>query len=243
MKQFTIILLILQCFLGFGQNTIDLQLLGSGFFGPTDISNAGDERLFIVERSGRIRILNQDGSVNDDPFLDIRNQVWDNQGEQGLLGVVFHPQYEENGYFFVNYTFGNDGTTRISRFTRNIDNANMADPESEKVILEVPQPYSNHNAGDLSFGPDGFLYIGLGDGGSGNDPENRSQNPQTLLGKLLRIDIDTEEPYQIPEDNPFAQEDFTLDEIWAIGLRNPWRFSFDSGTGDLYIADVGQDAF
>ena len=227
--------------LGNAQNLIELESKGSGFNGPVDIENAGDDRLFIVERSGRIRILNEDGTINSEDFLDIREKVQDNAGEQGLLGLVFHPQYAENGYFFVNYTFG-EGTTRISRFTRSGDNNDLADPESEKTILEVPQPFNNHNAGDLNFGSDDYLYIGLGDGGSGNDPQNRSQNRQTLLGKMLRIDIDTEDPYQIPPDNPFVQDESTLDEIWAIGLRNPWRYSFDSETGDLYIADVGQSA-
>ncbi|MCB0566277.1 MAG: PQQ-dependent sugar dehydrogenase, partial [Phaeodactylibacter sp.] len=154
--------------------------------------------------------------------------------------LAFHPDYANNGYFYVNYN-NNSGNTRISRFSVLADTPNQADPNSELNLLEVGQPFSNHNAGDLNFGPDGYLYFGLGDGGSANDPGNRAQNRQMLLGKMLRIDVDHGDPYSIPEDNPFAFDDFTLDEIWAIGLRNPWRFSFDRLTGAMWIADVGQD--
>ncbi len=226
---------------GIAQDIIELQLLENGFTRPVDIEHAGDERLFIAEQPGSIHIMAKDGVVNSVPFLDIREKVRDNSNEQGLLGLVFHPDYANNGYFYVNYTFG-QGNTRISRFSRSADNPDLADPDSEKVIWEIGQPFSNHNAGDMNFGPDGMLYIGSGDGGSGGDPDNVSQNRRSLLGKMLRIDVDNGDPYSIPNDNPFADTDETLDEIWAIGLRNPWRFSFDRATGDMYIGDVGQSS-
>lgn len=220
--------------------------------GPVDIANAGDERLFVVERDGTIRIVQPDGSVGTDPFLDITERVLSG-GERGLLGLVFHPQYAQNGYFYVNYTAQPDGETHISRFSVSAD-PDVADEESEFIILTVEQPYRNHNAGDLMFGPnDGYLYIPLGDGGDGNDPQNRAQDMELLLGKLLRIDVDGEqgvasdcgEPgnYTIPADNPFVGEDRACDEIWASGLRNPWRASFDRETGDLFMGDVGQGAW
>lgn len=217
---------------------LELEELASGFDKPVDIAHAGDDRLFIVEKDGIIQIIDADTVVSE-PFLDIDSQVNSSANERGLLGLVFHPNYTQNGYFFVHYNNLN-GTTTISRFTVSSD-PNIADKSSEKIILTIPQPYNNHNGGDLNFGPDGYLYIGMGDGGSGGDPEDRAQNRQSLLGKMLRIDIDNGDPYSIPEDNPFAMDDFTLDEIWAIGMRNPWRFSFDRLTGDMYIADVGQN--
>jgi glucose/arabinose dehydrogenase len=174
------------------------------------------------------------------PFLDIQERVNDGANEQGLLGLAFHPRYAENGYFFVNYTGANDETV-IARFSVTSD-PNRADPASEKVILTIDQPYRNHNGGDLAFGPDGYLYVGMGDGGSAGDPEQRAQNPQSLLGKMLRLDVDNGDPYGIPTDNPFVTRGDVALEIWAYGLRNPWRFSFDRATGDLYIADVGQNA-
>jgi len=161
-------------------------------------------------------------------------------GEQGLLGLAFHPDYATNGYFYVNYT-DTDGDTVVSRFTVTFD-PDAADPSSEQILLSIPQPYSNHNGGDLAFGTDGYLYISTGDGGSGGDPQNYAQNPLTFLGKILRIDVDTGSPYGIPADNPFVSDPGVLDEIWALGLRNPWRFAFDSLTGDFWIADVGQSA-
>ena len=223
------------------QDIIELKLLQSGFRKPVDIENAGDDRLFIVEARGIIKILAKDGTVNETPFLDIQDRVRDNSNEQGLLGLVFHPDYAQNGYFFVNYTYGS-GDTRIARYTRDADNPDLADRDSEKTILEFDQPQSNHNAGDLNFGKDGMLYIGTGDGGGGNDVDNHSQTENDILGKMLRIDINTDEPYLIPPDNPFVDDANTLDEIWALGLRNPWRFSFDRETGDMFIADVGQGA-
>jgi glucose/arabinose dehydrogenase len=216
---------------------------------PVDIAHAGDgsNRLFLVEKAGRIRIYDLNSStLLPGYFLDIDAQVSDS-GERGLLGLAFHPDYPSNGYFYVNYT-DNAGDTHISRFTVSAD-PNVANAGSELDILTVGQPYSNHNGGDLEFGPDGYLYIPLGDGGDGGDPGNRSQNPQELLGKLLRIDVNSSSGgnnYAIPPDNPFVGVQTPVDyrdEIWALGLRNPWRFSFDRQTGDIWIADVGQGAW
>jgi glucose/arabinose dehydrogenase len=216
-----------------------LQPFASGLSEPVDITNAGDDRLFVVEKRGAIQILDARGNKLSTPFLDIDPQV-STGSERGLLGLAFHPNYASNGYFYVNYT-NNAGDTRISRFTRSALNPNVADPASELILLTVAQPFSNHNAGDLNFGPDGYLYIALGDGGSGGDPGNRSQTKTNLLGKVLRIDVDSGSPYSIPADNPFVGDPSYAPEIWALGLRNPWRCSFDALTGDYWIADVGQD--
>ena len=220
---------------------IVLESYASGFSQPVDITHAGDGRLFITERAGRIRIIDENGTILSNPFLNIQNQVNSDPNERGLLGLIFHPDYANNGYFYVNYTRSN-GDTRISRFSVAND-PNTADPNSEVILMDIPQPFWNHNAGDLEFGPDGYLYIGTGDGGSGGDPGNRSQNPQDLLGKMLRIDVDGGTPYAIPADNPFVNDATTADEIWALGLRNPWRYSFDRETGDLWIGDVGQNIY
>ncbi len=224
------------------QAQLELELYASGFEEPVDIANAGDRRLFIVEKDGLIKIIDADGLVLDTPFIDIDSRVNSGANERGLLGLVFHPDYENNGYFYVNYTTL-DGTTRISRFSVS-SNPDVADVDSELIILAIPQLHHNHNGGDLNFGPDGYLYIGMGDGGFSGDPENQAQNRQSLLGKMLRIDVDnpaTGMNYGIPSDNPFVGDNTTLDEIWALGLRNPWRFSFDRQTGDMWIGDVGQD--
>jgi len=212
----------------------------SGLYLPVDIQNAGDgsSRLFVVERPGRIRIV-IDGLLYQEPFLDISDRVRSNGSEQGLLGLAFHPDYKTNGFFYVNYTDRN-GDTAISRFSVSPD-PNMADPSSELRMLGIPQPYANHNGGSMAFGPDGYLYLGLGDGGSGGDPLFNGQSLNTLLGKILRLDVDHDIPYSIPPDNPFAGSGEVHQEIWASGLRNPWRFSFDPVTGDLYIGDVGQN--
>jgi glucose/arabinose dehydrogenase len=178
------------------------------------------------------------GSKTPQAFLDIRDRVGSSGSEQGLLGIAFHPKYSQNHLFYVNYTDLN-GNTVIARFTA-AQNSDTADPQSEKKLLQVDQPYANHNGGGLAFGPDGYLYIGLGDGGSAGDPQNNAQNVNTLLGKLLRIDVNKSENYAIPQDNPFASGSGSP-EIWAYGLRNPWRFSFDARKGDLYIGDVGQN--
>jgi glucose/arabinose dehydrogenase len=212
----------------------------TGFSNPVCIANAGDSRLFVVEQSGKIQIVKSDGKINTQPFLDIHDKITFG-GERGLLGIAFHPDYNSNGYFYVNYTTL-DGNTNISRFKVNPSNPEIADPQSELKLLMVNQPFANHNGGDLCFGPDGYLYIGLGDGGSGGDPGNRAQNPMEYLGKMLRIDVNQGNPYAIPATNPFYNSTTTLKEIWALGLRNPWRFSFDRLTGDLWIADVGQNA-
>jgi glucose/arabinose dehydrogenase len=196
-----------------------------------------DARLFIVEQPGRIRIV-ENGQLLTTPFLDINSKVTSG-GERGLLSVAFHPQYASNGLFFVNYTAGSL-ETRVERY-RVSGSPNLADASSGRVILTVAQPFSNHNGGLVKFGPDGMLYIGMGDGGAGGDPQGHGQNPGTLLGNLLRIDVTGADPYRIPSDNPFASGTGGRPEIWATGLRNPWRFSFDREAGMLYIADVGQN--
>ncbi len=215
-----------------------------GFTRPLYATHAGDgsDRLFVVEQTGRIWIV-QDGARVPEPFLDLSNVVTDvGQGysEQGLLGLAFHPDYADNGRFFVNYT-DRRGNTAIAEYRVSADDPDRADPGSGQILLTAEQPYPNHNGGQIAFGPDGYLYIGLGDGGSGGDPQGNAQNTWTLLGKILRLDVNGDEaPYLTPPDNPFTSG-LGAGEIWAYGLRNPWRFSFDRATGDLYIADVGQD--
>jgi glucose/arabinose dehydrogenase len=209
--------------------------------GIVDISNAGDgsNRVFLVEQLGQILILEK-GEIREAPFLDIRSRVMSGD-EQGLLSLAFAPDYPTSGYFYVWYS-KTGGSTVLSRF-RVTEEANLADPNSEELILAVAQPYANHNGGRLQFGPDGMLYLGLGDGGSANDPENRAQDGNSLLGKLIRIDVDPiHDTYAIPPDNPFVNDNNVFSQIWATGLRNPWKISFDSETGDLFIADVGQNA-
>jgi len=212
-----------------------------GFTSPVVITHAGDSRLFVVNQPGSILIVDSSGNVNPEPFLDISSRVVFG-GEQGLLGLAFHPDYKNNGYFYVNYIGAGD-STHISRFTMLSGNLEKVDTSTEMKIMTIAQPYKNHNGGNLAFGPDGYLYIGLGDGGSGGDPQNRAQNPDVLLGKILRIDVDHGNSYSIPESNPFYALNSARNEIWAIGLRNPWRFSFDRKTGDLWIADVGQNVW
>jgi glucose/arabinose dehydrogenase len=215
-----------------------VQVVG-GLLRPVGLVDAGGGRLLVLEQRGTIRVI-QDGALLSTPFLDITNQVGSRGNEQGLLGIALHPDFKSNGYFFVNYTDLN-GNTVIARFTVS-SNHDQADPNSEKILLHVQQPFPNHNGGSMMFGPDGYLYMGLGDGGSERDPLLIGQKLSTLLGKLLRIDVDHGDPYAIPADNPFAKGG-GLPEIWAYGLRNPWRFSFDQATGDLYIGDVGQDLY
>jgi glucose/arabinose dehydrogenase len=224
------------------QPIIQLQTFASGFTRPVDIASAGDERLFIAEQRGIIHILNAQGQRLPTPFLNIQSRVNSASNERGLLGLVFHPNFAQNGYFYVNYT-NTAGNTRVSRFNVSAADPNVADPDSELLLLAVNQPFSNHNAGDLNFGPDGYLYFGLGDGGSGGDPQNYSQNRQSFLGKMIRIDVNSGSPYSVPPTNPFVNDASTLDEIWAVGLRNPWKFSFDRLTGDMWIGDVGQNAW
>ncbi|MCA9969668.1 MAG: PQQ-dependent sugar dehydrogenase, partial [Anaerolineales bacterium] len=224
--------------------------IATGLGTPTGITHAGDGsgRIFIVEQPGRIRIY--DGTqLLPTPFLDVSGLVTSG-GERGLLGLAFHPNYAANGYFFVNYT-DSAGDTVVARYTVSA-NPNVADAGSAVIALRVDQPFANHNGGQLQFGPDGYLYVGLGDGGSAGDPGNRAQNLGLLLGKILRLDVDggglppdcdAGGQYTIPADNPFVATAGACGEIWAYGLRNPWRFSFDRASGDLYIADVGQSAW
>ncbi len=223
------------------QRTI-LQPVLDGLDQPVFVSSAHDasRRLFILEQPGRIKVLPPGGSVPK-VFLDISDRVLAG-GEQGLLGLAFHPRFSENGRFFLDYTRKPDGATVIAEYRVSSANPDVADT-SERVLLTIPQPYTNHNGGMVEFGPDGYLYIGMGDGGSGNDPENRAQNLQELLGKILRIDVDRSDgglPYGIPPSNPFAGSTSARPEIFALGLRNPWRFSFDRANGKMYAGDVGQ---
>jgi len=192
--------------------------------------------IYVLEQGGVIRVIENE-RIRNEPFLDISNKIRTQGSEQGLLGIALDPNFSINGLFYLNYS-NRDGDTVIARYQAN-EGRYTAIPDSEQIILTQNQPYSNHNGGNLVFGPDGFLYIGLGDGGSGGDPELRSQNPETLLGKMLRISVQDQEMYAIPSDNPYQAGEGRA-EIWAMGLRNPWRYSFDRLTGDLWIADVGQ---
>ena len=217
----------------------DWVLVSDGFARPLLLTHAGDGsgRLFVVEQAGMIQVM-ENGAPQAEPFLDITSQVGSQGNEQGLLGLAFHPDFEQNGFFYIDYT-DLSGDTVVSRFQVSA-NANQADGGSEQVLLQVDQPFANHNGGNLAFGPDGYLYVGLGDGGSQGDPNGNAQSPDTLLGKILRIDVNAGAPYAIPVDNPFTSGG-GLGEIWALGLRNPWRFSFDSLTGNMFIGDVGQN--
>lgn len=239
MKKMLLFNLLLLSIIGYSQ-TISLQSFGTGFVSPVEITNAGDTRLFVVQKGGLIRILNADGTVNATPFLNLSSLVT-TDSERGLLGLAFHPNYATNGYFFVNYT-NLAGNTVIARYTVSATNPNIANT-SETVLMTITQPFSNHNGGTLKFGSDGYLYIGMGDGGSGGDPGNRAQNINENLGKMLRIDVNVSAApfYASPSSNPYVGVAGN-DEIWAIGLRNPWKFSFNRLNGDLWIADVGQDA-
>lgn len=216
--------------------------VASGLEKPVGIEHsglAGDTRLFVLEQAGTIRIVRADGLVNPEPFLDLTAQIHITSWEQGLLGLAFHPQYAENGYFYVYYT-DLAGESRLVRFRVRTNQPDKADPTSAELLLHVEQPEADHNGGALHFGPDGYLYLALGDGGSWGAYFN-AQERRSLLGKLLRLDVDSGFPYRIPPDNPFVGEPTTRPEIWALGLRNPWRFSFDRLTGDLYLTDVGAD--
>jgi glucose/arabinose dehydrogenase len=219
-----------------------LQQIVAGLDNPTGLISAhdGTGRMFLLEQTGTIRIL-KNGALLSSPFLDLSGLVNTSGNERGLLGLAFDPKYAENGHFFVNYTDANGDSVTARYFVSALD-PDRADPASASLVLRIAHPqYSNHNGGNLVFGPDGYLYFGMGDGGGAGDPNGNSQNLGMLLGKLLRIDVSIE-PYAIPPDNPFVGRSGARPEIWAYGLRNPWRFSFDSPSGDLYIADVGQDA-
>jgi glucose/arabinose dehydrogenase len=222
---------------------VALEPLASGIGPMTTIASAGDSRLFLAVQTGKI-VVYSGGRIQPSPFLDLSSLV-SCCGEQGLLGLAFHPQFSANRFLFVDYT-NTAGNTVIARYQVSTGNPDTADPASGVTLLTIPQPFPNHKGGQLQFGPDGYLYIGMGDGGSANDPLCNAQRGDTLLGKLLRIDVNqnvsTPPFYGIPPSNPFAAPGGTLPEIWATGLRNPWRFSFDRATGDLLIADVGQSA-
>jgi len=218
---------------------VTLTLLTGGLTRPLYLTHAYDERLFVVEQEGRIKII-ADDQVLAEPFLDISDRVGSSALEQGLLSVAFDPGYAENGRFFVNYT-DRQGNTVIARFQVDETNPDRANADSEQVLLTVSQPFPNHNGGQLHFGPDGYLYVGMGDGGSAGDPRNNGQDPNTLLGAILRLDVDSGDSYGIPDDNPYVGQDGARGEVWAIGLRNPWRFSFDRLNDDLFVADVGQN--
>ncbi len=217
---------------------IRLELVLAGLDDPLYVTHARDDRLFVVEQPGRVRVA-QGGKLLPRPFLDIGDRVRAG-GEQGLLGLAFHPEYRANGRFFVDYTRRPDGATVVAEYRISTDRDVAT--ASERTLLVVPQPYPNHNGGMIEFGPDRLLYIGLGDGGSAGDPGNRAQNRDELLGKILRVDVDRGSPYAIPPDNPFAAGG-GRGEIFAWGLRNPWRFSFDRETGTLWAGDVGQNAW
>jgi glucose/arabinose dehydrogenase len=218
---------------------IALRPVIDGLSQPLYVTDAGDGsgRLFVVEQAGRILIL-KNGALLEQPFLDLGDQVLSG-GERGLLGLAFHPEFARNGRFFVNYTRQPDGATVIAELHAAPDRPDRADPDP-RVLLTVAQPFPNHNGGMIGFGPEGDLYVGLGDGGSAGDPGDRAQNPNELLGKILRIDVDHGQPYAIPRDNPFAGGGGRA-EIYALGLRNPWRFSFDRQDRRLMVADVGQN--
>lgn len=225
---------------GNGGDGVRLERIAEGLGFPLHVTAPPDDpRLFIVEKGGRILVW-EDGGVLETPFLDLSGEV-SGGSEQGLLSLAFHPDYGSNGRFFVDYT-NPAGDTRVVEYRVSVD-PDRADPASGRTVLAVGQPFSNHNGGLIAFGPDGMLYVGLGDGGSGGDPEENGQDRGTLLGTILRIDVDAGDPYGIPSDNPFVDQPGARGEIWAWGLRNPWRFAFDRDTGDLYIADVGQNRF
>jgi len=224
-----------------GAVTIKAEPVVTGLSSPVDITHAGDGsgRLFITLQGGRVVIF--DGvQILSPPFLDI-NSLVSSGGERGLLGAAFHPNYVGNGFFYVSYT-DTAGDSVIARYSVSLD-PNRADPTSGVILLTIPQPFSNHNGGQLHFGPDGYLYIGIGDGGSGGDPQNNGQDLGKLLGKILRIDVDSGFPFTVPPDNPFVGVVGAREEIWSFGLRNPWRFSFDRLTGDMFIGDVGQNSW
>lgn len=221
--------------------SINLEEFASGLTSPVEITNAGDSRLFVVQQNGIIKILQPNGSANGADFLNISTKVSFN-GERGLLGLAFHPQYSSNGYFFVYYN-NTAGNIIVARYSVSTSNPDVADPASEKILLNIPKPFDNHNGGSIHFAPDGNLWIVTGDGGSGGDPNNNAQNKNSLLGKMLRIDVNSSGPYNIPPGNPFAGAGVDgADEIWAYGLRNAWKWSFDLTSGNVMIADVGQGA-
>ncbi|WP_395067375.1 PQQ-dependent sugar dehydrogenase [Flavobacterium sp.] len=239
MKNYLLLGFYLFTLIGFSQ-TIGLQSFATGFNLPLEIAHTNDNRLFVLEKDGLIKILNTNGTVNPTPFLNL-SAIVTTDSERGLLGMAFHPNYATNGYFFVNYT-NLSGNTTIARYSVSPTNPDIANTTGT-VLMTVAQPFTNHNGGSIKFGPDGYLYIGMGDGGSAGDPGNRAQNINENLGKMLRIDVNVAVApyYSSPPTNPFVGTAGN-DEIWAIGMRNPWKFSFNRLNGDLWIADVGQGA-
>jgi glucose/arabinose dehydrogenase len=231
-----------------GPDALALEPFAEGLQTPIGLASAGDGsgRLYVLEQAGRVRVVERDGTVRPEPFVDLSDRILSG-GERGLLGIAFHPDYPRNRRLFVHYSRAGDGATVVSEL-RASANGRTADPSSERILLGVTQPFANHNGGRIAFGPDGYLYIGLGDGGAGGDPYANAQNTNVLLGKLLRIDVDGQpsagRAYAIPRDNPFAPGGVRpgggAPEVWVYGLRNPWQFSFDPEGGDLYIGDVGQ---
>jgi glucose/arabinose dehydrogenase len=251
MKKLLLLLSLFLCVFLKAQ-TIETQSYITGITNATDIAHCGDSRLFAVQQNGIIKIINANGTVNTTPFLTLTTATIVSGGERGLLGLAFHPNYTDNGYFYLNYTRAGDGATVIARYSVSDTDPNVANPNSALILMTINQPYTNHNGGNLEFGPDGYLYIGMGDGGSGGDPQNYAQNltidtnnpSRVYLGKMLRIDVNSTSGnlnYSIPPSNPYASTP-GLGEIWAIGVRNPWKFSFNRLNGDLWISDVGQNA-
>lgn len=220
--------------------SIILEEFATGLTAPVEITNANDSRLFVVQQNGIIKIIQPNGTINATNFLNIGSKILYG-GERGLLGLAFHPQYSTNGYFFVYYNNNTNGNIIVARYSMSTSDPNVADPNSEKIVLNIPKPFDNHNGGSIHFAPDGNLWIITGDGGSGGDPGNNAQNKNSLLGKMLRIDVNSTGAYNIPAGNPFIGSTVDgADEIWAYGLRNGWKWSFDLTTGNAMIADVGQ---
>lgn len=226
-------------------DSFKLTLVASGFERPLLVTHAGDgsKRAFIVEQTGRVWVL-KDGEISSSPFLDLSDRVTQavtrGYSEEGLLGLAFHPDFAENGLLYVSYNDRNN-TSIVSRVQLAENNPDVADRSTEQVLMTLRQPYRNHNGGHIAFGPDGYLYISFGDGGSAGDPLDTGQNPADWYGSILRIDVDSGDPYGIPEDNPYFTDSSFAQEVWSYGLRNVWKFSFDRATGDLYLADVGQN--
>lgn len=241
-KLSTLLILLVSFYFNLPAQKFRLVEFSKGYSHPVGIENCGDSRLFIVDQDGKIFICDSSGKKVSRPFLDITDRVKYDGSEQGLLGLAFDPNYATNGFFYVNY-INKSGNTQISRFKVKTGNANLGNKSTEKFILEIDQPFTNHNGGDIRFGKDGYLYIGMGDGGDSGDPNNNAQNPQSLLGKMLRIDVHHGNPYKIPGNNPFVDSSNYKPEIWDLGLRNPWRWSFDALNGAMYIGDVGQDSW
>lgn len=222
---------------------LNLETIATGLERPLFLTGpqglSGD--LYIVQQDGKI-LLYSGGEIQAEPFLNLAETMGSSEGELGLLGMALHPDYLLNGFFYVHYTNA-EGNSTFARYRRSLLNPSQADPATATILLTVEQPFGNHKGGMLAFGPDRYLYIGLGDGGSANDPNNNAQSLDSLMGKILRIDVDGDAPYSIPADNPFVNTEGARHEIWAYGLRNPWRFSFDRQSGDLWIGDVGQNAY